>query len=281
MTSKAASLTEALAGVADHSHVALGGFAITRNAIAAVHELIRAGRKGLTLSQCVGGMDTDLLVGAGCVERLIYSGGSLDRFGLLHGVNAALTAGKVAVEEYSSLALALRYHAAALGLPFLASRSMLGSDLLAPLLRTPSVLEGQDPFNGTPVLLLAPLRPDVAIVHADVADEAGNAALNGPSWTIRDTAFAARRVVVLCEEVVAKGSLPPERVILPGAIVTAVAAVARGAHPTAVMGRYDYDRRHLEAYVGMTSSGQMAAYLDRYVTGVRNHREYLDRVARA
>lgn len=278
MTSKLRSLPEALSAVVDGSHIALGGFAITRCVMAAVHELVRRGRRDLTVSQCVGGMDTDLLVAGGGVRRLVYSGGSLERFGPLPAINAAVLAGSLVVEEYSSLTLAGRFHAGALGMPFVAGRSLLGSDLLEPLLQTPDVRLGEDPFTGTPVVLMAPLHPDLAIVHVEIADELGNGALCGPSWTIRDTALSARRVVLLCEELVHR--LPPEQVMIPGAVVDAVSVVPRSAHPTAVLGRYAYDRRHIEAYVaaGRDGSAGLRRYLDRYVLGVRSHTDYLNLV---
>jgi acyl CoA:acetate/3-ketoacid CoA transferase alpha subunit len=277
MSAKVVSLSEATACIEDGSHVALGGFAITRNVVAAVHEIIRARKRDLTVSQVIGGMDTDLLVGAGCVRRLIYSGGSLDRFGFLNAVNAAVSSGSLAVQEYSSLALTLRFHAGAMGLPFVACRSMLGSDLLAGVASSTDVRVGEDPFTGTPTALLAPLRPDVAIVHVDTADERGNASLSGPTWAIRETALSARRVIVLCEEIVP--AIPPDLVAIPGSVVQAVVAVPRGAHPTAVVGRYDYDAKHLQEYVRIVTEapdGPMA-YLDRYVLGVRDHGEYLAR----
>jgi glutaconate CoA-transferase, subunit A len=276
---KVRSLPDALSLVGDGAHVALGGFAITRCAVAAVHELIRAGRRGLTLSQAVAGLDTDLLVGAGCADRLVYAGGSLDRFGPLYAISHAVAAGSLRTEEYSSLAMTLRYHAGALGLPFIPSRSLLGSDLLAPLIEIGAARMGEDPFSGRPVVLLPPLRPDVAVLHVDVADESGNAALRGPTWTVREVAFAARAVIVLCEQLVPVGSIAPEEAIIPGAVVSAVAVVPRGAHPTAVLGRYDYDRRHLEEYVDLARLGQrgVTEYVDRYVRGVTGHDEYLAR----
>ena len=275
---KVAPLEDAVDVVRDGSHIGLTGFAITRNNIAVAHALVRAGRRDLTLSQVIGGLETDLLAAGGCLRRLEYSGGSLDRFGQLFALNRAIAAGEVDVVEYSSLALTLRFHAGALGLPFIPTRSMLGSGLLEPLLADGSVRMGDDPFGGGPVALLAPLRPDVVFVHADVADARGNATVAGPTWSIRETAFAGRRVVVVCEELVPLDSIDPNRVIIPGAIVNTVAVVPRGAHPTAVQGRYDYDRAHLEDYAAASREGgdAHAAYLEHYVRGVARFEEYLD-----
>jgi acyl CoA:acetate/3-ketoacid CoA transferase alpha subunit len=280
MTGKVVRLEEAVAVVGDGAHVALTGFAITRNAIAISHALIRSGRRGLHVSQVIGGMETDLLVGAGCVERLTYSGGSLDRFGPLHAVNRGIGHGSVAVAEYSSLALTLRFHAAALGLPYAPARSMLGSDLLGPLLTSGEVRLAADPFEGSPIVQLSPLHPDVAFVHADIADEAGNAAVGGPTWALRESAFAARSVMVVCEEVVPVGSIDPDAVVIPATIVDAVAVVPNGAHPTAVYQRYDFDRTHLQNYAAASLEGAdaHAAYLDKFVHGVPDHAAYVDLV---
>jgi glutaconate CoA-transferase, subunit A len=279
--SKVASLREAVAIVADGSTLALGGFAITGCVIAAVHEIVRAGRRDLTVVQVVGGMDTDVLVGAGCVAALHYSGGSLDRFGVLNGVHAAIGSGRLRAVEYSSLSLALRLHAGAVGLAHVASRSMLGSDLLGGLLDSGDARLADDPFTGSPVVLLPPIRPDVAVIHVTRADERGNATIQGPRWTSRETAFASRAVVLTCEELVPHRAISPDLVTIPGAIVTAVVPVPRGAHPTALHGCYDFDRAHLEEYVGHARRGAagMAEYLDRYVRGVPDHAAYLRLVA--
>ena len=278
MTNKVVSLTDAVSSVRDDSHLALTGFAITRNGIAAAHELVRSGRRGLHLSQVIGGMETDLLAGATCLSSLTYSGGSLDRFGPLHAVNRAIVDGSLAVAEYSSLALTMRFHAAGLGLPYLPARTMLGSDLLEPLLASGDVRLGEDPFDGGPIVQLSPLRPDVAFVHVDVADPAGNATVSGPTWALRETALAARTVIVTCEELVPEGSLDPNTVAVPAAIVDAVSLVPKGAHPTAVHQRYDYDRAHLQDYAAASreSSDAHAAYLDKFVHGMADHAAYVD-----
>jgi acyl CoA:acetate/3-ketoacid CoA transferase alpha subunit len=278
MTTKVASVDEVVATVPDGAHLALTGFAITRNNTLIAHALVRARQRDLILTQVIGGIETDLLAAGGCLARLRYSGGSMDRFGPLHGVNRAIATGEIEIAEYSSLALTLRLHAGALGLPFVAARSMLGSDLLAPLIATGEVRLGEDPTTGAPVVLLSPLNPDVAFVHADVADRRGNAVVSGPTWALRDTAFASRRVVVVCEELVTDGSIDPNRVTLPGAVVTAVVPALRSAHPTAVFGRYDYDREHLNAYAIAAREGRDAhdSYLDTFVRGVQGHAAYLE-----
>lgn len=277
MAGKVMTAAGAVSLLPDGCTLALGGFAITRNVIALVHEVVRARRRDLTVVQVTGGMDTDLLAGAGCVRRLLYSGGSLDRFGVLHAVNRAVAEGALEAVEYSNLSLGLRLQAGAMGQPFVACRALLGSDLLDRLVADGQAKLGEDPFGSGPCVLLPALRPDVAILHVDEADPDGNSTLGGPDWTVREVAFASRTVVLLAETLVEERSTPPDRVAIPGEVVTAVVPLARGAHPTAVWGRYDFDRGHLEEYVGLVSRGPKGVerYLERYVYGVRGHDEYL------
>lgn len=263
---KLTSLEDALSVVEDGTHLALNGFAITRNAVAAALELIRAGRRGLRVTQVIVGIETDLLVGAGCVERLVYSGGSLDRFGLVYALNRAINDGRLAIEEHSTLTLTLRLAAGGLGLPYIPTRSLLGSGVLDQLLALGDVREGTDPFTGAPVLLLAPLRPEVAIVHVDTCDEDGNAAIEGPLWSIRETVQASSHVIVTTEKVVAPGTIAPGRAVIPGAIVSAVVEVPGGARPSAMPGSYDYDRTWMETHVAAARAG--GEDFDAYLAGL-------------
>lgn len=267
--SKVSPLAEALSAVPDGAHLALTGFAITRNAVAAAAGLVRAGRRGLTLTQVIGGLETDLLVGSGCVDRLIYSGGSLDRFGPLHSVNRAISAG-LAAEEYSTLSLTQRLLAGSLGLPFLPTRSLLGSQLLEQLIPSGGAAMITDPFSGSPALAVPALRPDVAIVHADVCDEEGNASISGPLWSVRETALAAVQIIVTAERVVPVGGIDPDRVTIPGMAVTSIAEAPGGARPTAVYGAYDYDAPLLAGHVAASRAGgeAFAAFAaHRYLAG--------------
>src|SRR5512136_1180060 len=148
--SKLTTLQEAVASIPSGSHLALSGFAITRCAMAFAQEVIRQGIRGLTISQCVGAMDADILVGGGAVERIIYGGGSLDRFGRLACVNRGIESGSLIAEEYSSLSVAFRYLAGSLGLPFMPIRSLRGSDILRQIEKRTGadVATITDPFTG-------------------------------------------------------------------------------------------------------------------------------------
>src|SRR5215471_6520652 len=130
MPDKVKTITEVVQSIPDGSHIALGGFAIARNSIVFAHELIRQRKKNLTLSQGVMGLETDLLVGAGLVSKLIIGGGSLDRFGPARCVNRAREEGSLVSIDSSSLSLAFGYLAGALGITFISIKSLLASEMM-------------------------------------------------------------------------------------------------------------------------------------------------------
>ncbi len=279
--SKLTTLDQAVASIPSGSHIALSGFAITRCNMAFAREVIRQGLRGLTISHCVGAMDGDLLVGAGAVERLIYGGGSLDRFGRLACVNRAIENGTLIAEEYSSLSIAFRYLAGSLGLPFIPIRSIRGSDLMHKMqAQDPTQLAMiKDPFTGDDWLALKPLLPDVAVVQVQIADADGNACIFGPRWDNVEQAKAAKRTIVIAEQVVDAEEIRrhPEQTVLPALIVSHVVELPFSAHPTSVYRSYDYDAEAIKGYVaGTDTPDNLKQYLDRYVYGVRNHWEYLE-----
>ena len=280
---KLASLSEAVGSIASGSHVALSGFAIARCTMAFAREVVRQRIDGLTISQCVGAMDMDLLAGAGSVKRVIYGGGSLDRFGRLSCVNAGIENGSIAAEEYSSLSITFRYLAASLGIPFIPIRSLAGSDLLARILEKngSDVAFVTDPFAGDQWLTLKPLVPDVAVVQVQVSDEEGNCWIMGPKWDNAEQARAAKRTIVIAERIVPGEVIrrEPERCAIPNLLVSHVVALPFSAHPTSVYREYDYDAEEIRRYAAATKNPQdLRSYLDKYVYGVKDHWEYLDLV---
>lgn len=281
--SKLTTLGEAVASIPSGSHLALSGFAITRCTMAFARQVIRQGLTGLTISQCVGAMDADLLVGAGAVERIIYGGGSLDKFGRLACVNRGIETGSLIAEEYSSLSIAFRYLAGSLGLPFIPIRSLRGSDLMRQIQeRSGSDLSSvTDPFTGEDWPVLKPLLPDVAIVQVQTADEEGNAWIMGPKWDNTEQVRASQRTIVIAEQVVSSDEIRknPEATVVPGLLVSHVVALPFSAHPTSVYRVYDYDAEQIEKYVEASQSPDtFKSYLDRTVYGVKDHAEYLESV---
>lgn len=281
--SKVTTLAEAVASIPEGTHVALSGFATSRCSMAFAHEIIRQGTRRLTVSQCVAGMDTDILVGAGAVARVINGGGSRGRSGQHHCLCRAIEQGTLITEEYSSLSMTFRYLAGSLGLPFIPIRSLNGSDILKQLqtINPPVVSQVKDPFTGEDWLLLKPLLPDVSVIQAQVADEDGNAWILGPRWDNEEQAKASQRVIVITEQLVSAETIRrhPERTVIPDFRVSHVVHLPFSAHPASVYQVYDFDRAHIKEYgeASRTPEG-FKAYLDQYVLGVKDHWEYLEKI---
>lgn len=283
MPDKVKSVAEVVRSIPDGSHIALGGFAIARNAIVFAHEVIRQQKKNLTLSQGVMGMETDLLVGAGLVSKIIVGGGSLDRFGPVRCINRARDNGTVVHVDSSSLSLAFGYLAGALGISFIPIKTLLASEMMERLeTAAPDYLRrGKCPFTGEEFVFLRGITPDVSVVHVQIADPKGNCWIHGPRWENEEQAKAAKRLIVVTEELVPTEYIQrePERTVIAGHRVEAVIHQPFGGHPTSVFGCYDYDAEHLKLYTEFHKTPEkMNEYLQNYVLGTRDHWEYLEKV---
>lgn len=284
MANKIKSVSEVVQTIPSGSHIALGGFAIARNAIAVVHELIRQQKRDLTISQGVVGLETDLLVGAGRVSHLIMGGGSLDRFGPAQCVNRARETKSLRCEDYTSLSVCFRYLAGALGISFIPIKSLLASEVLERLeagAGAGNVKRSKCPFTGEEYVLLRALTPDISIVHVQVADHEGNCQIAGPFWENEEQAKSARRLFVVTEEIVPTEYIQrePERTIIPAHRVEAVIHQPYGAVPTGVHGCYDYDGDHLRMYVNHARDQKgFDEYLNTFVYGCRDHWEFLEKL---
>lgn len=281
--SKVSTLSDAVASVPAGSHVALSGFATARCVMAFAHEVIRQGTNRLTVSQCVGAIDADMLVGAGAVERIVYGGGSRGRSGQHSCLNRAIEQGTLMTEELSSLSMTFRYLAGSLGLPFIPIRSLNGSDILKQLQeKLPSpVSTVKDPFTGDDWLVIQPLIPDVAVIQVQVADEEGNAWILGPRWDNEEQVKASQRAIVITEELVSTETIRryPERTLIPGFKVSHVVHLPFSAHPSSVYGVYDFDKEHIKLYAEASRTPQgFQEYLETYVIGVKDHWEYLEKL---
>ena len=283
MAGKIKPVSEVVGTIPRGSHIALGGFAIARNVITVVHELIRQQKRDLVVSQGVAGLDTDLLVGAGLVSRLIIGGGSLDRFGPVHCINRGRETGSLLFEDWTSLSLCFRYLAGALGLSFIPIKSLIASEILDLLERGPGASDVKRmacPFTGEAYLALNALTPDVSFVHVQIADADGNCRIDGPRWENEEQAKAARRLIVVAETIVPTEEIQrqPERTIIPGHRVEAIIHQPFGAHPTAVFGCYDYDAAHLKLYVEHSKrADRIGDYIDTYIRRPKDTIEYLEK----
>lgn len=230
--------------VHDGSLVALEGFTHLIP-FAAGHEIVRQGRRRLTLARMTPDVVYDQLIGMGCAERLIFSWGGNPGVGSLHRLRDAVEHGwpaPLALEEHSHAGMANRYVAGASGLPMAVLRGYAGTDLGRV---TATVATVTCPFTGEVLTAVPALNPDVTIVHAQQADRAGNVMLWGIAGVQKEAVLAARRSLVTVEELVDRLEPRPGSVMLPGWVLTAVAVVPGGAHPSYAAG---YSRRDNDFY---------------------------------
>ncbi len=237
-------LTEAVAAmVHDGDTVALEGFTHLIP-VAAGQEIIRQGRRNLTLVRMTPDIVYDQMIGAGCAGALVFSWGGNPGVGSLHRLRDAVEHDwpvPLRLEEHSHAGMANRYAAGASGLPFAVLRGYVGTDLPK---YTASISTITCPFTGEELAAVAALNPDVTIIHAQRADRRGNVQLWGITGVQKEAALAARRCLVTVEEVVDTLEPKPGAIVLPTWAVTAVAVVPRGAHPSYAQGYYDRDNAY-------------------------------------
>ncbi len=229
-------LDEAVAAlVGDGDCVALEGFTHLIP-FAAGHEIVRQGRRDLTLARLTPDIVADQLIGMGCVRRLVFSWGGNPGVGSLHRLRDALEHGwphALDVEEHSHAGLANRYVAGAAGVPFAVLRGYAGTGLRPGVT---NVAEVTCPFTGERLSAVAALNPDVAVVHAQQADREGNVQLWGITGVQKEAVLASRRSLVTVEEVVDALVPRPGATVLPSFVVTAVCEVPGGTHPSYATG---------------------------------------------
>ena len=236
-------LRDAIAGlVHDGDSVALEGFTHLIP-FAAGHELIRQRRRDLTLIRLTPDIIYDQMIGAGSAAKLVFSWAGNPGVGSLHRFRDAVERdwpAPLAIEEHSHAAMANRLVAGASGIPFAVMRGYLGTDLPS---HTANVATVTCPFTGEELAAVGALNPDVGIIHAQQADRQGNVMLWGILGVQKETVLASRRSIVTVEEIVDELVPRPGAIVLPGWVVTAVAAVPHGAHPSYAAGYYARDNR--------------------------------------
>lgn len=252
--------------VSDGESVAFGGGWFANHPMAAVRQLIRAGRKDLRAITVVGSVDMDLLAAAGALGHLSFSMVTLEAFGLAPNVRKVIESGSVPFTEYTGLGLLIGLEAQGRGMPFLPYRGPFGSDLPG---KYPDIYSTTTcPFTGEELTAVRALQPDVAIVHALRADAEGNAQWDGTSGPDVEMAKAAKRVIVTCEEVVDRDVIVANAHMtkLPGYYVHAVIEAPFGAHPTSHIPRYAMDAWELMEYAAAAGSGSFGEYVARIRT---------------
>ena len=297
--SKVMALKEAVHAFVPHgAHISIGGFTINRNPMAAVYEIIRQRKKELHLYAHSNGQGMDELIGGGCVKRLEIAYGGSGRFApTCIRFRKAAEKGQLAVEDYSNYQMTLRFMAGAMGLPFLPTRSSLGTDIIKrwgfdksqriknDRLPDDKLIVMDNPFGewaGTPKVVLVPaINPDVTIIHVQQADVTGIARINGLTFADVEQAKAARRLIVTCEELITDDRLKadPDTNQIPPFCVDAVVHIPWGAWPTACYGCYDYDPAFLNYYKKAASDEKRhGVYLEEFILGIDTHAQRLEKL---
>jgi glutaconate CoA-transferase subunit A len=275
---KRMSLQQAAALVKDGDHIALGGCLYSRTPIAALREILRQRRRGLSLSRNLMCYEGEWFMVAAAADRIITSWMGIGLpWGLSPILREFVEQGRLAFEEWSHLALGLRYRAAAMGVPFLPTFSMLGSDLL----RTTGAKTMPCPYTGEMLCLVPALFPDVALLHVHRADSFGNAQIDGYRHMDVDLASAANTVILTAEEIVDTEQIrrTADRTAIPFFAVDAVVEVPYGAYPHECYALYEADLEHIDVYARQTAARgaeAVRAYLDQYVYEPATFDAYLE-----
>lgn len=281
--------------VKDGCQLAIGGFTITRNPMAVAYEIVRQRVKDIHLVCHSHGQALDVLIGAGCVRRLEIAYGGNGRYApTCVRFKKAVQRAEIEFEDYSNYQMSLRFLAGALSIPFIPTKSGLGSDLmnyegfpadirLEEKVASKKYAKMQNPFRDEKdeVVLLPALTPDVTILHAQFVGDDGTVRMKGLTFADLEQAKAADVVIVTCEDIVPRSFIrtDPDQNSLPPFFVDAIVKVPYGAHPTACYGFYDYDPRHLNLYRKMAEDDALfKEYLEEWVYGVGSWEDYLAKV---
>lgn len=298
--SKLVTMHEAIAGlVPDGASVALGLQMEQMIPFAAGHEIIRQKKRGLTLIGPISDVLFDQLIAAGCAERVIAAWVGNVMMGSAYNFRRAVEQDKLKVVNLSNFTVALALQAAAMGVPFLPTRTGLGSDVArdndffaeieSPFPETRSGESanrpggrGRPPLRGQEKLhAVRALTPDVAIVHLQRADREGNAHCWGNFGVMIEAVRAARRVIVVAEEIVDAEIIAsdPNRTVIPGFLVSAVVECRYGAHPSPVQGYYKRDNAFFRQYHEQTKTkSDSEAWLQRWVYNIADRRAYANQL---
>ena len=274
---KVVSMKDAIADhVRDGDTVVIEGFTHLIN-FAAGHEIIRQGRKNLTLCRLTPDLIYDQMIAAGCARKLVFSWAGNPGAGSLHAFRRAVEKGTPAleIEEYSHFGMVARMSAGAAKLPFWVMRNYMGTDLPV---ANPRIKTVTCPYTGEVLATVPALNPAVTIIAAQRADQNGNAQVWGLLGVQKEAAFASKRVIVVVEELVDESVIraDPNRTLIPGMIVDAVVVEPWGCHPSYAQGHYDRDNDFYVAWEDISRDpAKLEQYLKDYVYGVKDRAEYL------
>jgi glutaconate CoA-transferase subunit A len=269
--------------VADADYLAIGGFGAARIPTAVVHEIVRQGKQRLRFAGHTATHDFQILCGGCLLGRgmtlaavdVAYVVG-LEARGLSPHARRVLESGQVACVEWTNYALAVRLKAAAMGVPFLPARDMLGTDTF----RRSAARVIACPFTGERLVALPALYPDVAAIHVHEADRYGNCRIRGTTVADLELARAAKKLIVTCERLIPNDEIrrDPSRTAIPFFCVDAVCEVAFGSYPGNMPYEYFSDEAHLRRWLAAElDESEFRSFLEEHIYGVRDFAEYLNK----
>ena len=248
---------------------------------AAGHEIIRQKRKDLTLLRATPDIIYDQMIAAGCAKKLVFSYAGNPGVGSLRCFRRSLEKSiprPIEIEEYTHFGLSGRLFAGATKMPFLPMRTNIGSDLPP---ENPLIKTIKSPYSDEVVSTVPPLNPDVAVVHVQRADVNGNSHIWGIIGEQKDAAFAAKKVIVSCEEIVDESVIrsDPNRTLIPDFVVHAVVHEPWCAHPSYTQGYYDRDNEFYMQWDDVTKEHDTTMkYMDEWVYGVEDRAQYMNKM---
>jgi glutaconate CoA-transferase subunit A len=265
--------------VSDGALIAMGGFGHIRVSFAGIYEIVRQGITNLTMLGKTAVHDIDVLIGAGAVSRVevAYAFGHELR-GLSPAGRRAVESGKVkVVAELSNGCYQWRFLGGMMGIPFIPTRNMLGTDTF----RKSSAIAVEDPFSKKPVCLVPSVNPDIVFIHVPRCDKYGNCQIDGTVIEDFELSRAARRLIVTTEEIIDNEKIrkEPWKTVVPFFLVDAVVEVKYGAHPVQMPYAYFFDEEHIGEWLELSRTEKgTAEYFEKYVYGVKDFKEYIELV---
>jgi len=280
---KVVTLTETIHKlVQDSCSITFGGFC-GRNSQAVAYEIIRQKKKDITIIDDSPTDAVDLLIGAGCVKRLEIAWHGISGFARAANFRRAMDDQipcRIEVEDYSNYAVALRFLAGAMNVPFLPTRSLIGSDLPKYNEKIKIIV---DPYHSEPIALVPAATPDVALIHVQRADKHGNAQIWGHLANDENKARAARHTIITCEEIVPEDAITriPNMTAIPSYCVDAVIKVPYGSHPWSCYGYYYHDVIFQRDYTKCNENREnFLKWLNEWVLNCEDHLKYCAKIGK-
>jgi acyl CoA:acetate/3-ketoacid CoA transferase alpha subunit len=250
-------------------------YGTVRCPMSVVNEVIRQDIKNLRLVG-QGVYESDMLLAAGLIREMDFTYIGLELYGISHVIRREIDAGRVEkIVEWSNGALVWRFKAAAMGVPFIPVRSMLGTDTF----KYSAGKLVECPFTGDPIALVPALILDVGIIHVHRADKYGNCQIDGITGFAYEMSRASKTLIISTEEIVPTDVIrrQPDRTIIPYYLVDAVVHAPFGSHPGEMCYLYERDEEHIQHWAEISKDPENTqAYLEKYIYNLKDHQEYLD-----